>query len=221
MKEYWSIPGWKGVDRDLPCTGFEKPDGSNIRAEWSKKSGWYKFGSRTVLLDEGHPDLGEAIPLFKRLLAEPLEKVFSEMRRKVQFDSAVAYFEFFGPSSFAGQHMPGEPKELRLFDVNLHKRGFIVPREFIRLFGHLPTPKVLYEGPFDSTFIQSVRDGAYGQNEGVVVKGVRPDAKKEQHGLWMSKVKTRWWLEELGRRAENNVSLRRVYEDNMREQETS
>lgn len=201
----------------LPCLAFEKFDGSNIRIEWSRKTGWYKFGSRSVLLDEKHEFLGEAIPLFKRTIAEPLEAALRTLKLP-KFDSAVVFCEFFGPSSFAGQHMPGEPKELRIIDVNIHKRGIVLPSDFVNWFGHLPIAKVVYEGPFSSDFVEKVRKGEYGQNEGVVAKGVRPDAKSAQHGLWMAKAKTEWWIEELGLRAENNVSLLRIYEENMREQ---
>ena len=44
MKEYPKIPNSK----DFPlgqCITFEKYDGSNIRAEWTKKKGFHKFGT--------------------------------------------------------------------------------------------------------------------------------------------------------------------------------
>jgi len=45
MKSYPSIPGKH--TNGIPLTVFDKLDGSNIRAEWSKKRGFYKFGTRT------------------------------------------------------------------------------------------------------------------------------------------------------------------------------
>lgn len=51
MKDYPSIPGSSKAPQ-LPCIAFKKYDGSNIRAEWSKKRGWYKFGTRTQLIDK-------------------------------------------------------------------------------------------------------------------------------------------------------------------------
>jgi hypothetical protein len=45
MKTYPSI------SRDIvgqPIYAFDKLDGSNIRAEWSKKNGFHKFGSRDM-----------------------------------------------------------------------------------------------------------------------------------------------------------------------------
>lgn len=220
MKEYWSISGINNSPRGLPCIAFDKLDGSNIRAEWHKKRGWSKFGSRTVLLDEKHPDLGSAIPLFLNTIAEPLTKTFIDNRSKMpSFDQAIVYCEFYGPNSFAGQHVPSDPKQLTIIDINLHKRGLILPRDFMKWFGHLPIPKVLYEGNFNISFIEDVKKGVYGDGEGVVAKGVNPNAKKAQHGLWMAKVKTKSWLSRLKEFAADNVNLRKVYEDNLREQE--
>jgi hypothetical protein len=219
VKDYWSIPGHKTAVKGLPCIAFDKPDGSNIRAEWHRKRGWSKFGSRTVLLDEAHPYLGEAIPLFQNTLAEKLEKVFRENRKMPTVETAVVYMEFYGPSSFAGQHVPGEPKKLTIIDVNIHKRGIIVPRDFIKWFDGLPIPEVLYEGNFNVPFINDVREGKYGQREGVVAKGCNPKCRSEQHGLWMAKVKTKWWLDELRRLAGTNIALQKVLADNEREQE--
>ena len=89
MKDYWSIPGWKGVELGYPCVAFDKPDGSNIRAEWSKKTGFYKYGSRNVLIDKSHPFLGEAIPLFENTLAEKVEKALRDTKGMPKFDSAL------------------------------------------------------------------------------------------------------------------------------------
>ena len=217
MKEYWSIPGWKNAPRGLPCIAFDKLDGSNIRAEWSKKAGFYKYGSRSVLLDKGHEFLGEAIPLFEKTLAEQIDKVFRESKLP-SFDKAIVFMEFYGPNSAFGQHVPNDPKTLTIIDVNLHKRGIVLPRDFIKYFGHLPIPKVVYEGNFNQPFIQDVQNGVYGEGEGVVVKGVNPNAKKEQHGLWFAKVKTKAWMMKLRDFAANNTNLARLYEDNLREQ---
>jgi hypothetical protein len=169
------------------------------------------------LIDRTHPDFGNAVDVFIATQAEPLERVFRDDRKLPSFDSAIAFCEYVGPNSFAGQHGP-EPKETVLFDVNLHKRGFVLPRDFVRHFGHLRSAEVVYEGNFNHEFIADVRAGRYGQNEGVVAKGCVP-GKKDQHSLWMAKVKTIWWLEELRHRAANNVCLAKVLEDNQREQE--
>lgn len=218
MKQYWSIPGWKNAAIGLPCIAFDKLDGSNLRFEWSRKSGWYKAGSRTVLLDESHPDLGCGIPLFENTLSEPVGKVLFDMR----VERAVVYCEFFGPNSFAGQHVQSDPKSLVILDVNIHKRGIVLPRDFIKTFGHLPIPKVIYEGNFNHSFVEAVRNGEYPvSGEGIVAKGVNPKAKKEQHGLWMAKIKTKAWLEKLKAFCAANPGFEQVLRENMQEQEVA
>ena len=51
MKQYPSISG-KLVNTKIYA--FDKLDGSNIRGTWSKKRGFYKFGTRTQMLDENY-----------------------------------------------------------------------------------------------------------------------------------------------------------------------
>jgi hypothetical protein len=216
VKEFWSIPGPKHAP-NLPCYAFRKYDGSNFRAEWSRKRGWYKFGTRTQIIDRTHPDFGKAVDVFLATQAGPIEKVFRDERGLRSFESALVFGEFLGPNSFAGQHVAADPKEVVLFDVNLHKRGLMPPREFLQYFSHLRHAELVYQGNFNESFKQDVREGKYGQNEGVVAKGSVP-GKKEQHSLWMSKVKTNWWLEELKSRAATNVELRKTLEDNQKEQ---
>lgn len=58
--------------------------------------------------------------------------------------------------------------------------------------------------------------------EGVVAKGVhsrRQRKGKAEQEVWMAKVKTRAWLEELARRAGESEDLRKEYEQNLREQQ--
>lgn len=152
MKEYPKILG-AGIPSGDPCIAFYKYDGSNLRFEWRPKSGWYKFGTRRRLFNETDPEYGEAVAIFSKKYAEPVEKVIREKFKKAE--SAIVYCEFFGPHSFAGKHEPGflgvesnDPKDLVLFDVNIHKKGFVSPADFLDLFGHLHIPKVIYEGPF-------------------------------------------------------------------------
>lgn len=128
MKEYPSIP--REIDRDLLVYAFDKLDGSNIRAEWSRKTGFYKFGSRTVLIDE-KSSLGEAIGLIRNKYEKGLSKVFRDQR----LERAICFFEFFGPNSFAGFHHP-EPHDVVLIDVNPHKKGIDPPVDFICTYLH-------------------------------------------------------------------------------------
>ena len=219
MKQYWSIPGPSKAPKQ-PCLAFYKYDGSNIRAEWSRKQGWYKFGSRNVLLDESHDFLGEAPQVFLDTYGDALPEVFKKEKAFRGVDSFVVFCEFFGPNSFAGIHDTSDKKEIVLIDVNANRKGIVLPRDFVNIFGHLKIPPVVYEGNFNSSFIEAVKRGEYGlaQSEGVVVKGVLASTKNPQHGLWMSKVKTQWWMNELRRRAETNAEMKRVLTDNEREQ---
>lgn len=222
MKQYWSIPGWKDAPKGLPCMAFEKFDGSNVRIEYNcRREEWYKYGSRNVLLDPSNPDLGPAISTFESTLAEPIAKVIKDEKYFRGIQSVVVFCEFLGPNSFAGLHVASDPKEMVLFDVNPHKKGFMLPREFVKMFGHLNVPKVVYEGNFNHEFITAVREGQYPVKEGVVVKGIKPGSKRDVHGLWFSKVKTNWWLNELRTRAQTNEQLRRVLADNLTEQGTN
>ena len=183
MKTYWTIQGPSKAPRK-PCVAFYKYDGSNLRWEWSRKRGWYKFGCRRRLIDERDEQFGKAVPLFLNNYADDLEKVFKHKSfRNIQ--SIIVFTEFFGPNSFAGEHVDEDPKELRLLDVSLHKKGLLGPTEFLNRFGHLSfVAEIVYEGNLNDSFIASVRNGEYDVIEGVVCKG------GSGHKLWMVKIKT-------------------------------
>ena len=193
MKDYWSIQGPRNAPHE-DCIAFDKLDGQNIRVEWSKKRGWYKFGSRNVLLDSSQPYLGQAIQLFHDKYGESLIKAILDYKEwkvwGVEKTGVTVYCELWGPNSFAGWHVDGEPLTVTLIDVNLNKRGMVLPRQFIKVFGHLDIPKAIYEGKFSKQFIEDVYQGKYPvTGEGVVAKGIIP-GRKAQHSLWMAKCKT-------------------------------
>src|SRR5947209_2641819 len=156
MKEYPSIPAAghllarsAGDYLGRPFVAFDKLDGSNVRAEWDHKRGWHQFGSRRRLLDESQPLLGQAIRLILDGYGDGLARVFAEEPALGRPREATAYFEFFGPNSFAGQHDPqilgvssNGPFRVVLIDVNLHKQGFVSAERFIEGFGHLGIPRV-------------------------------------------------------------------------------
>lgn len=205
MKTYWHIPE--------PCIAFNKYDGQHVRCEWSKKSGWYKFGSRNILLDPTDP-IGAAIPLFLEKYGDAVAKVLTDTKELRGASGAIAFCELWGPTSFCGIHTPGEQLTVTLFDVSIHKRGILLPRDFIRLFGHLDIPAVVYEGNFNEQFIEDVRSGKYPVEEGVVAKG-----GDTQHHLWMAKIKTRQWLERLRERASQDERLVQFLKENVAEQQ--
>ena len=80
MKPYPSIS--TKIRPDVPVYVFDKLDGSQIRAEWTPKSGFGNFGSRKRALESSHPWLGEAIALVR-------DKYEADVHR-VQVDDAGA-----------------------------------------------------------------------------------------------------------------------------------
>lgn len=170
MLQYPSIPGSARAPMGKPCIAFYKYDGSNLRWEWSKKKGWNKFGTRRQMFDYNTPLYSQAIPIFMDTIAEEL--VYRVKQIDKNPERITAFTEFFGPNSFAGNHDENEPKELKLFDVFLFKRGFIKPKSFVDMFDDLPwSAKVIYEGNLNRKFIMDVKRGKYDVFEGVIAKG--------------------------------------------------
>jgi hypothetical protein len=203
MLHYPKIPGSKDAPSGR-CVAFEKLDGTNLHWDWDRDFGWHAFGTRRDafnLTPEGiaafhtaHPGLEEAAPAFLATLAEPLEQVFRDHPGYRAFAAVQAFTEFLGPNSFAGTHQPGDPKEVVLFDVSADGFGMIGPRRFVADFGHLSTPRVIYEGKLTGAFMEAVREGKHNVAEGVVCKGGTGGTD-----VWMVKVKTYAYLERLRR----------------------
>lgn len=205
MKTYPSIDRVDKPSEDL-CLAFYKYDGSNLRVEYNAKSKqWQKWGTRRRLFDESDPEYAEAIKIFNESYTDALKYKIKNIKELRDAQRITAFLEFFGPHSFAGQHEPkvlgvenNDPKELVLFDVNIHKKGMIGPRKFVKYFNDLKIPQVLYDGPLDEKFVEDVRKGQYPVNEGVVCKG------GDGHKIWMRKIKTYSYLSELKTRFSNN-----------------
>ena len=189
MKEYPSIPPGIGTAfRAIPGAYiFDKLDGNNLRFEWSCKRGWYKQGSRRRLFDETDPILGPAIGVFKNTLAGPLHNLANKQR----WLSVIVYCEYWSKNSLAGLHIPGEPKELTIFDAEINGKELLPPKDFIKIFKKMPTAKFLGQHNFTRGFVQDVYDGSLEgiTFEGIVAKGL--NGKK----FVRAKAKTRLWLE--------------------------
>jgi len=127
MKFYPSIT--KDMRPDVYVYAFDKLDGSNIRAEWNAKKGFYKFGSRHQLIDESAKPLGKAIKIVK----EKFEEDFGKVAKEQKWRDALCFFEFYGLNSFAGQHKDDEDQTVTLIDVNPYKEGILEPAQFIKL----------------------------------------------------------------------------------------
>lgn len=193
MKEYPKTYGLNEKYIDQPCLAFYKYDGSNLRFCYGRKQKkWYKFGTRRRLFDKNDPEYGCAIPLFLEKYGEPLAKIFHDNKQWKSSDYMLAYAEFLGANSFAGKHVDSDSKNVILFDVDVHRRGFVSAREFINKYGNLDVAKVVYEGPLTQDFFEDVRNGGkYDLNEGVMCKG------GEGHDWWALKIKTNQYLEKL------------------------
>ena len=187
MKQYPSIT--KDVRKDTYIYAFDKLDGSNIRAEWNSKKGFYKFGSRTQLIDSSNKPLGLSINLINEKYSEDLSRIF----RDQHYQDALCFFEFHGPSSFAGLHSENEDQTVTLIDVNPYKQGIMEPAQFIKLFGGLDVPQVLYQGNVTTELFDSVKQSTLdGMTlEGVVCKG--SNDKKTKMPI-MFKIKSNKWL---------------------------
>lgn len=189
MKDYPSIPRSTGQSHEeFDAYVFDKLDGSNLRWEWSKKQGWYKFGTRTRLFDVTDPVFGCSIAVFRDRFSEALERAARENR----WERLIAYTEFFGPSSFAGLHVDGEEKQLALIDLAPHKIGILGPREYLKIVEQAKVPHADYLGQQRWTrgFVERVRHGLVQCTfEGVVGKS-RPG----KHELILAKAKTSAWI---------------------------
>ncbi len=219
---YPSIEGPAFMFLDTPCVAFEKYDGSNLRFFWDQKRGWHSTGTRYRWFKAATPMFGPAVGLFQQHYAKGIIETLRRYKEYRGVTELVAFCEFFGASTFSGLHQEDEAKQLILFDIFMPDRGFVPPKDLIAHFGHLPIAKPVYEGPFDRSFIADVQAGKYPVTEGVVAKGVhtrRQRKGKADQEVWMAKVKTRSWLEELGRRAAESENLRAEYEQNQREQQ--
>ena len=188
MKTYPSIV--RGCIQHFRAHIFDKVDGSNLRFEFSKKRGWYKYGTRNHLFDQTDPIFGQAIEVFHN---NGLAQGIADIAKAQRWDKVVAFAEFYGPHSFAGVHQADDPKSLTLFDVSPLRKGILPPVEFLKLFGHLDIAKFLGTVDWNHDYVARVkRNEVEGVTfEGVVAKGT---INKE---LIMEKAKTQIWIDKV------------------------
>lgn len=198
MKEYPSID--REIRKKTPVYVWDKLDGSNLRGEWSRKNGWYKFGKRHGLIGEDY-SLGKGIGLIKEKYGEALEKIFVDQR----WERVIAFFEFWGPNSFAGQHEASDNHTVTLIDINVHKKGIVGPKEFRDLFSDVDHAKLLYHGNVTDEMIEQIQEGTFpGMTfEGVVCKGANISPGRPL----MFKIKNRKWIEKLKQFCNSDVKL--------------
>lgn len=169
---------------------FDKLDGSNLRFEWSRKNGWYKYGTRNRLFDNTDPAFGPAIEIFNARLAGSLHDIVLSQR----VTKAIVFCEYLGKNSFAGLHQPGDEMDLYPFDVALFNQGILGPKEFLKLFGHLNIPKFLGLLKWGPKLLSEVKNGTL---DGVTFEGVVGKAKTSKHDLILAKAKSQAWLDKV------------------------
>lgn len=188
MLEYPSITA--NIPYGGPYFIWDKLDGQNLRAEWSRGRGFYKLGARrTHLSDEWREEAAQLIEFQKNSLVE----IF----RKRRWDRATCFFEFYGDRSFAGVHFPHETHSIALLDVAGPDDLLLDPRDFHKLFyERVQTPALLLRGNFNKETEQLVREGKLpGMTfEGVVGKG--PPTVKEGPPT-MFKCKSQAWIDKV------------------------
>lgn len=201
MKTYPSIPGSMGSKfREFEAYVFDKLDGSNLRFEWSRKNGFYKFGTRNHLFDETDWQFGPAKQLFMDTWSEDLSRIAVSQRWK----SMTVFGEFWGPNSFAGVHEPDDEKQINVFDVMVDKKGFLSPQDFLKVFGELNIATFLGQFRWTRSFVEQVREGAV---HGVTLEGVvgksgaspRRITAKAKTQVWIDRVRSRYTAREAER----------------------
>lgn len=203
MIKYHSIPHLNSCKLlGQPVFSFYKYDGSNLRFEWQPKKGFIKFGSRTQLIDETSEVFGKSIEQFQDTMShEIISRMEDFYSKKVvnNLDRIVAFCEFFGENSVAGTHDPDDEKHLKLFDVHMFKKGFIPPKDFIKIFDNFEhCAELVYQGNLNQDYIKEIQiNQAMKFKEGVICKGV----VKGQ--VEMTKIKTNAWLEMIKGKFEN------------------
>jgi hypothetical protein len=202
MKLYNSIE-YFGEHWGLPIVAFDKLDGSNLRFEWSRKRGFYKFGSRNVMIDENHEQFGKGVKIFKEKYEEPLSRIFTTKKYRDVL-SFVCYAEFLGKKSAFGQHESEDQFDVVLFDVDRYKKGFIPPKDFVEDFHSLGIPRIIYTGNLTKDFVLRVKQNEFGLSEGVICKGKVPGKNDREH-LYYCKIKTDDWFSRLRARGDQKL----------------
>lgn len=192
MKQYPSIP--KHLPKRCKVSKFwifDKLDGSNIRAEWSSKRGFYKFGSRKQLLSGEQGILSKA----EHLIREK-EDEFTKEFRKARIDRAICFFEFWGNKSFAGNHVANDDHRATLIDISVYKHGFMHPKDFCEFAycGAFDVPNLIQVGPLTEQLYKDVTNGVL---PGMTFEGVVCKGKPDKSGPVMVKVKNQVWIDKV------------------------
>lgn len=205
MKQYPEIQ-YYGDYWNLPIIAFEKLDGSNLRFEYSHKRGFYKSGTRNMMIDKNSTPFGFAIELFINKYDKCLTEIFKSKTYR-NYLAFVCFAELHGSKSEFGQHeFNNDDFDITLFDVSVYKKGLIEPKTFVKDFKDVGIPRIVYEGNLNKDLVQRVKSNEFGLKEGVVCKGSILN-KKENHNLYYCKIKTDEWFQRLRSRYPQQYDL--------------
>lgn len=94
---------------------------------------------------------------------------------------------------------------MTLFDVSIYKKGFLWPRDFLRLFGDLDIARLLYHGTITHPFVTDVKEGRIAcSGEGVVCKCA---PLKNGYPPFMFKIKLNSWIDKLKKKCGDDIKL--------------
>jgi len=126
-----------------------------------------------------------------------LNKIFREDKDFRNARTITVFVEYYGSNSFAGWHNPNDKMDVTLFDIDVFQKGILKPKDFIKKFEHLGIPDIIYEGNYNQSLIDNVRNNVYDLSEGVVCKGITKTKRKKIEQIHMSKIKTIEWLQKV------------------------
>jgi hypothetical protein len=188
------------------CIVFEKLDGTNIHFT-IRKGKWTSYGTRrddfNTLINNGsegeaefikaHPELDGVLKCQPHDLII-IDEIIHASEKLSKVEELILFMEYFGYSSFAGQHKRDEEHTLTLFDAQIDGR-MMLPEEFLKDFRveEFPEyfPQIIYKGKYSGQLVEDIRNGKYPVIEGAVIKG-------EIDGqVYMAKVKTNTYMEKL------------------------
>ena len=139
---------------------FDKLDGANLRFEYSKQAGFYKFGTRTRLFDETDDVLGGAVAQFR----SGLERELLGIADRGHWQRAVVFCEYWGPETLGGINGASTATRLTPIDAWLPDTGMLEPRLFVKRFGSLG-PKFHGVQTWNRQFLNEVLAGEFGERE--------------------------------------------------------
>jgi len=211
MQSYPSIPYHTAGVEGSKVWVFDKPDGNNLRFEFSQNRGFYKFGTRTNLISKDDKDYGEGVKIFLDKYSKELEYRFKHLYPNSL--SMTVFAEYFGKNSFSGIHDSNDIMDVTIFDIINYKKGFIPVSKYIEQFGDLDITTLIDTTVFDSELIENVRNNTFltPLKEGVVVKGERKH--KGEIIPWMCKIKTWEWLNKVKEKYGEKALLKEVNND--------